>query len=125
MSTTIRIQAGELTVEAEMNDSATAREIVAALPIEAKAQTWGDEIYFSIPVDCGEENARELVEMGDIGYWPQGTALCLFFGPTPASRGDEIRPASAVNIVGKIKGDARVLKSVRRGAAIRVENIQD
>jgi len=121
MPKSIRIQAGDVTVEAELNDSETARKIAAALPIEARAQTWGDEIYFSIPVKCGEENGREVVEQGDIGYWPTGKALCFFFGPTPASEGDEIRPASAVNIVGKIQGDARVLKSVRSGATVRVE----
>jgi hypothetical protein len=119
--TTIRLQAGNVSIEAEMNDSATARQIVAALPIEARAKTWGDEIYFDIPVECEEENPRELVELGNVGYWPPGSALCLFFGPTPASRGDEIRPASAVNVVGKIKGDPRVLKSVKSGAAIRIE----
>jgi len=123
MPTAIRIQAGSVAVEADLNDSATARKIAAALPIEAKARTWGDEIYFPIPVEYGEENPREVVEMGDLGYWPPGTALCFFFGPTPASRGDEIRPASAVNLVGKIKGDARVLKSVRAGAAIRIEGV--
>ena len=117
----IRIQAGNITVEGELNDSQTAAKIAEALPIEARAQTWGDEIYFGIPVKCDEENARELVEMGDIGYWPPGRALCFFFGPTPASRGDEIRPASAVNVVGKIKGDPRALKAVKSGATVRVE----
>lgn len=119
--TAIRIQAGSVSLEAELNDTATARAIAAALPIEATARTWGDEIYFGIPVECDEENPREVVEMGDVGYWPPGTALCFFFGPTPASRGNEIRPASAVNVVGRIKGDARVLKSVKSGAPIRIE----
>jgi hypothetical protein len=118
--TVIRIEAGHVALEAELNDSETARKIAVALPIEAKARTWGDEIYFDIPVVCEEEDPREVVEMGDIGYWPPGTALCFFFGPTPASRGDEIRPASAVNVVGKIKGDPRVLKTVKSGAAIRI-----
>lgn len=117
----IQIQAGDVTVEAELNDSQTALRIAAALPLDARAQTWGDEIYFAIPVNCGAENGREVVELGDIGYWPPGHALCLFFGPTPASAGDEIRPASAVNLVGKIKGDPRVLKSVPAGAKIHLE----
>ncbi|MCX8035535.1 MAG: cyclophilin-like fold protein [Candidatus Sumerlaeia bacterium] len=120
MPTAIKIQAGGVTLDAELNDTATAKAIAAALPIKARAQTWGDEIYFSIPVDCGEENAREVVELGDIGYWPPGKALCFFFGPTPVSSGDEIRPASAVNIVGKIKGDAKALKAVRSGAPVEV-----
>jgi len=124
MPTAIRIQAGGIVVEADLNDSATACKIAAALPIEAKVRTWGDEIYFNVPVECEEENPREVVEMGDVGYWPPGTALCLFFGPTPVSRGDEIRPASAVNIVGKIKSDAKVLKSVRAGTAIRIERAE-
>lgn len=121
MTTRIRIQAGDVTVEGVLNDTTTGKAIAAALPIDASAQTWGDEIYFSIPVTCDEENAREVVEMGDIGYWPPGSALCFFFGPTPASRGDEIRPASAVNIVGKIEGDATVLKPVPAGAKIHIE----
>ena len=123
MPTKIRIQAGDATVEGELNDSTTGREIAAALPIDARAQTWGDEIYFSIAVVCEEEDGREVVEMGDIGYWPPGTALCFFFGPTPASRGEEIRPASAVNVVGRIAGDPKVLKSVPAGAKVRVETI--
>jgi len=124
MPTAIRIEAGDVAIEAELNDTETAGKIAAALPIEAKARTWGDEIYFPIPVECALENAREVVEMGDIGYWPPGNALCFFFGPTPASNGNEIRPASAVNIVGKIKGDATVLKSVHAGAPVRIERAE-
>jgi len=124
VSSRITITIDELTLEAELNDSMTAGAIAAALPIKARAQTWGDEIYFSIPVDCDEEDAREVVEMADVGYWPPGTALCFFFGPTPASRGDEIRPASPVNVVGKIAGDPTVLKSVPSGAPIRVESAE-
>jgi len=124
MATLVRITAGEVVVEAELNDSDTAKAIAAALPIEGRAQTWGDEVYFSIPVEQGEERAREVVEMGEIGYWVAGSAMCLFFGPTPASRGAEIRPASPVNIVGKIKGDPKVLKSVRPGDSVRVEKAE-
>jgi len=120
----IHIRAGDVELEGELNDSQTARQIASALPIEAKARTWGDEIYFPIPVKCGEENPHETVELGDIGYWPPGSALCFFFGPTPASQGDEIRPASAVNIVGKIHGDAKALKSVPSGAAVRIESME-
>ena len=70
---------------------------------------------------AGEEDAREVVEYGDVGYWPPGQALCLFFGPTPASRGDEIRPASPVNVVGRMEGDPSVLKRVRSGSKVLVE----
>jgi hypothetical protein len=124
MPIAIQIQAAEIVVEAELNDTETAGKIATALPIEAKARTWGDEIYFPVPVECALENAREVVEMGDIGYWPVGNALCFFFGPTPASNANEIRPASAVNIVGKIKGDATVLKSVGAGAPVRIERAE-
>ena len=117
----IKITAGECQVTATLNDSATAGLLWSALPIEASASTWGDEIYFRIPVDAGEEDAREVVDMGAVGYWPPGAALCLFFGPTPASRGDEIRPASAVNVLGRIEGDPTVLKQVRSGDRVVVE----
>jgi hypothetical protein len=117
----IRITAGDVEVRAELNDTETARMIGDALPIEGTANTWGDEIYFEIPVPCGPENPRAVVEMGDLAYWPPGTAFCIFFGPTPASSGNEIRPASAVNLVGKVQGDATVLKSVRSGAPVKIE----
>ena len=92
-----------------------------ALPIQASGSTWGDEIYFGTSIRADEEDAREVVELGDVGYWPPGQALCLFFGPTPASRGDEIRPASAVNIVGAIEGDSTVLKQVTSGSRVVLE----
>lgn len=99
----------------------TANAIYEALPIEAKANTWGDEIYFSIPVEIKKENSKEIVETGDLAYWPPGSAFCIFFGLTPASRGDEIRPASAVNVFGKIDGDPEVFKRVKSGDKIRIE----
>jgi hypothetical protein len=117
----IKITAGECLVTAILNDSATAGLLWAALPVEAPASTWGDEIYFGTPVDAEEEDAREVVDMGAVGYWPPGAALCLFFGPTPASRGDEIRPASAVNVLGRMEGDPSVLKQVHTGERIVVE----
>jgi hypothetical protein len=119
----IRITAGSVTVEAELNDSRTAAAIVKALPIEAKAETWGDEIYFSIGRSLPAESPREVVELGDLGYWPPGQAFCIFFGPTPMSRGDEIRPASAVNVVGRVVGDARALVRVRAGSRVRIEGV--
>lgn len=117
----IRVVAGEVSVSAELNESETARAIGAALPLEARASVWGDEIYFHIPVHQGEEEPRELVEVGDLGYWPPGDAFCVFFGPTPGSRAGEIRPASAVNVFGRVLGDATVLRSVPEGAPVRVE----
>ena len=117
----IRITAGTVSAQATLNDSKTARSIWDALPIEAKAQTWGDEIYFAIGVDEAEEQARAVVELGDLGYWPPGKAFCNFFGPTPASHGDEIRPASPVNVVGRVTGDAREFKRARSGARVVIE----
>jgi hypothetical protein len=122
MGSRIRIHAGSIEMGAELNDSPTASAIQSALPIEATAQTWGDEIYFSIPVDQKlDDTAAEIVEVGDLGYWPTGKAFCIFFGPTPASRGDEIRPASAVNLVGKVLGNAKEFKSVKPGDLVRLE----
>lgn len=117
----IRIKAGSVEAIAELNDTATADAIWNALPIKASGSTWGDEIYFGIPVYVGEEDGREVVDLGDIAYWPPGHAFCIFFGPTPMSRGNEIRPASAVNVVGKIKGDPRVFQSVRSGETVILE----
>ena len=115
----ILITAGQVSAAAVLDQTPTADAIWGALPIEARANTWGDEIYFSIPVKTDlEKNAQEVVQLGDLGYWPPGTAFCIFFGPTPASHGDEIRPASAVNIVGKVQGDPKVFKQVPDGAKI-------
>jgi len=124
MATRIKITAGEVTACATLNDTETAAAIAAALPLEATANTWGDEIYFSIPVDCAPENGQEVVELGDLGYWPPGTAFCIFFGPTPMSRGEEIRPASAVNVFGKVEGDPKVFKSVPDGATVTIERAE-
>ena len=111
-------------VEGTLNETQTAQSIAAALPIEAAANTWGDEIYFGIPVDAGLEQEQDTVEMGDLGYWPPGRAFCIFFGPTPASRGDEIRPASAVTVIGKLGGDPTVLKQVDPGSQISIEAVE-
>ena len=117
----IRITAGATVVTAVLNDSPTADLVWDVVPIESLGSTWGDEIYFRTAVEAEEDSAEEVVELGDVGYWPPGQALCLFFGPTPASRGDEIRPASPVNIVGKIEGDPTVLKQVRSDERVVVE----
>ena len=118
---TIRITAGTVSMEAALDDSATADAIWAALPLSIAGQTWGDEIYFGIPVTAAPENPRETVDMGDLAYWPPGSAFCIFFGPTPMSRGSEIRPASAVNVFGRVRGDARAFKTVRSGTVVKVE----
>jgi len=121
MANKIKITAGKVSMEAELNDSSTAHMIWNALPIEKHGNTWGDEIYFSIPVRAQEENAKAVVEKGDIAYWPPGSAFCIFFGPTPASRGDEIRPASPVNIVGKLLGEPEKFKRVSHGEKVIIE----
>ena len=117
----INITAGPVVVSATLNDTATASMIWEALPIEASANTWGDEIYFAIPVAAGDEAGQEVVDLGDLAYWPPGSAFCIFFGPTPMSRGDEIRPASPVTVVGKISGDPTVFKQVASGAPVLIE----
>jgi hypothetical protein len=118
----ILIRSGPVSATATLDDNPTADAVWDALPITARANTWGDEIYFGIPVDLEEaEDARETVDMGSLGYWPTGNAFCIFFGPTPASRGDEIRPASAVNVFGRVDGDATVFKQVAGGAEIVIE----
>lgn len=117
----IRITVGKVTVEAMLNGSTTATAVWDALPLSIPGQTWGDEIYFGIPVQAKPENARDVVEMGDLAYWPPGSAFCIFYGPTPASRGGEIRPASPVNVFGRVLGDPTVFKPVRSGATVRVE----
>jgi uncharacterized protein len=122
MARDIRITAGNLELTAQLNDSPTAEAIHAVLPIRAKVQTWGAEIYFPVPVDQRlAPDAAEVVEVGDLGYWPTGKAFCIFFGPTPASRGNEIRAASAVNPVGRVLGDATVLGHIRDGEFINIE----
>jgi len=121
MGRRIRIKAGAIEVTAELNETRTAEAIWQALPIKGRANRWGEEIYFSIPVSLEEEDAQEVVGVGDLGYWPPGTALCLFWGPTPMSRGQEIRPASPVNLFGKVSGDARVLGQVASGTEITID----
>jgi hypothetical protein len=118
----IIIKAGDLEAMAELNDSATARAIWQALPLESSANTWGEEIYFRIPVSQDlEPDAKELVQLGDLGYWPQGEAFCVFFGATPISGPGEIRPASAVNIVGRLLHDPKGFLSVASGTLVKIE----
>jgi hypothetical protein len=122
MPAKINIRAGDISVAAVLNDSPTAAAIIKALPIEAEANRWGDEIYFEIPVKQGlAPDARTEMEIGEIAYWPPGKAFCIFWGPTPASSGETPVAASEVNPVGQIEGDARVLSAVEDGAPIRIE----
>ena len=114
----IEITADQITVEAELNETQTAGAVWDGLPIEGMANTWGDEIYFSTPIVLALEAGQEVVERGDLGYWPPGKAICIFFGPTPASRGDEIRPASPVTVFGRVVGDTSVLKMVQDGSQV-------
>ena len=117
----ITIQAGDVLINAELNDTDTANTVWDALPIQANGNTWGHEIYFQIHVESSLENSQETVELGDLAYWPPGSAFCLFFGRTPASQGDEIRPASEVTVIGKMHGDIDSLKSVGSGSLIVIE----
>ncbi|MFC1737924.1 cyclophilin-like fold protein [Planctomycetota bacterium] len=122
MPQNIKITAADIEIDAELNDSPTAKSIVEVLPIKAEARRWGGEIYFTIPVTAqAETDSREVLQGGELGFWPTGSAFCIFFGPTPASQGDEIRAASAVNIIGKAKNDCSVLYEVPDGAAITVD----
>lgn len=125
MSKQLRVQAGNQTVTVVLNDSATAAALVEAAPFEATANRWGREIYFTAPVaGPTAEATAATVPCGAVGFWPPGSALCLFFGPTPLSCGDEIRPASPVALVGLIEGDEALwaaLEAVLDGAPVRVE----
>lgn len=117
----IIISSEDLSVQAELNDTYTAKKIFEALPIEATVNIWGDEIYFDIPLELNLENdARAEVEVGDLCYWPSGPAFCIFFGPTPVSRDEKPRAYSPVNIFGRIIGDSTQLKTVSNGSNIRV-----
>ena len=123
MQRMMRITTESIVMDAELNESWTASQIWEALPITSSGNTWGDEIYFSIPVDAELENEQDIVELGDIAYWPPGKAFCIFFGPTPMSRENEIRPASAVNVIGKLLGDATNFKQVKNEEKVRLEQI--
>jgi len=121
MDKRIRITAGRIEADAELNNSRTARAIREALPIEGRVNLWGDEIYFSTTLRLELEAGQEVVNTGDLGYWPDGNAFCIFFGPTPISRKDEIRPASPVTVFGKVIGDATVFKKVAAGTKITIK----
>jgi hypothetical protein len=122
MGTAIRITVGERSLAAELNDTPTAQAIADALPLEVAASTWGHEIYFGIGVDAPlEPDARDSVQLGDLGYWPPGQAFCIFYGRTPVSTSTEIRPASPVNVVGRVLDDPTELMGTANGTRVRVE----
>ena len=122
----IEISSGELSVQAELNESPTAQEIWKKLPLEGRANAWGDEIYFEIPVVMDQESdARAEVEVGELGYWPVGRAFCIFFGPTPVSTDERPRAYSPVNVIGRVQGDATLFKLIRDGDLVRVDRLED
>jgi hypothetical protein len=117
----ITITAGKVRLPAMLNDSPSAEAVWAALPIEARATRWGEEIYFEIDVPLEEsDDARVEMQVGDLAYWPPGSAFCIFFGPTPVSRGAEPRAYSPVNVLGRVDGDATRFRAVVQGAPVRL-----
>jgi hypothetical protein len=126
MTRKILITAGKVSAVASLYDTATADEIWKALPIEGTANRWGDEIYFDIPLKVQEaDDARQDMAIGELGFWPVGSAFCIFFGPTPVSDGDQPRAYSNVNPFGKVDGDAAVFQSVSDGSRVFVEQAKD
>ena len=124
MTIRISISVGETTVEGELFDTPSALTLAAKLPITAVPLEWGDEFYFPVPIDEPlDDTAAVKVNVGDIGYWPPGPALALFFGPTPASTGEEPVAASEVNIVGRVIGDATILREARGARTVTMERI--
>ena len=112
-------------LEAVLEDTPTAREVLAALPCQSTASTWGEEVYFSLPIKAKlEADARQVVDPGTVCFWVQGNSLALPYGPTPVSQGDECRLVTKVNVLGSIEGDPRRLKNVRDGDAVKVERVE-
>lgn len=117
----VRLISGAVSVTATLRDTPTADAIWAALPIDSTAMTWGEEVYFSTPVKCaGDDTAKDVMQLGEIAYWPDGHAIAIGFGPTPISRGDEIRLASPSNVWADAEGDVRAFAAVSSGEPIQV-----
>lgn len=121
MARRIRIKASLIEAVAELNETRTGQAIWEVLPIKGRVDLWGEEIYFSIPLSLELELGQELVNIGDLGYWPEGNAFCIFFGPTPISQTGEIRPASPVSVFGRVTSDTTVFKQVASGTEIIIE----
>jgi len=119
--TRIVVTVGQVRLQGALNDTRSARAIASRLPVSGTGARWGDEVYFSTDITLPPEDPVEVVEAGDIGYWPPGRAICLFWGPAPASHGNEIRPASPVNIIGRVEGDLSALGEVRDGDLVTLE----
>ena len=121
----IKIIFANFTFQAELNESPTSKKIWEQLPFESQVNTWGEEIYFEIPVSMPQElDAQEIFSVGDLGYWPVGQAFCIFFGPTPVSTDERPRAYSPVNILGKILADFEVLKSIQNQEKVRLERLK-
>jgi len=121
----IMIEVENISMEAELLDTPTAKKISEILPLEGSANVWGDEIYFDIPLTIGQEpGASQDVEVGDLGYWPAGPAFCIFFGPTPVSTSDQPRAYSPVNVFGRVLGNPQLFKGVANGAIIKITAIE-
>jgi uncharacterized protein len=117
----IKIVVGSIEAYGTLSNTETTSAVVNSLPFDSVAHRWGEEIYFEVPLELELENGKEVLEIGDIAYWPPGKSICIFFGPTPSSRGNDIRAYSAVSVFGKVTGDAGVFRAVREGERIRVE----
>jgi hypothetical protein len=118
----ITFKTESVSFDAELNDSPAAKVIAEKLPLSSKVQTWGDEIYFDIGLICPRDGETMTVKVGDVGYWPEGKCLCVFFGPTPMSSGADPVPASAVVIVGRTDASMDLLKRIRNGEGIAVSS---
>ena len=121
----IRITTGDVSQTATLNGTTTAQLVWDALPFTISGNRWGDEIYFSIPVRTGTEKGQATVDAGDIAYWEPGNALCIFWGPTPMSRGDEIRPANPVTVFATLDGDPKEFDVFQSGTRVKVERVED